>query len=95
MTSCQTNMFKLAHTHCSYPLPLCTRSLGVATDSRGPGWHCRALSQAQADSLLRMWERDVMLGTLDDLWLQYLLETQRLQRAVNLRCAAVIEARGA
>ena len=56
---------------------------------------CRAISQVQADSLLRLWERDVMLGTLDDLWLQYLLETQRLQRAVNLRCGAINQARGA
>ena len=39
----------------------------------------------QAESLVRLWERYVMLTTLDDLWLQYLLETQRLQRAVNLR----------
>ena len=55
-----------------------------------PCWTCRAVSQTQASSLLRLWERDVMLGTLDDLWLQYLLETQRLQRAVNLRCSPVL-----
>ena len=45
----------------------------------------RSTTSAHGDALLRNWERDVMLSTLDDLWLQYLLETQRLQRAVNLR----------
>ena len=76
------------HLHCTLAVGVCLTVSAIMlqfTDTN-PVWACRAISQAQAGSLLRMWERDVMLGTLDDLWLQYLLETQRLQRAVNLRC---------
>lgn len=45
----------------------------------------RTRAADEAEASVRIWERELLLEILDDLWLQYLEELKELKNTVNIR----------